>query len=35
VVPLPEGITLDDVERIGIACIPLGIPLSFGAGTFQ
>ena len=35
-VTLPEGVTLDDIERIGIACIPLGVfPLSFGAGTFQ
>ena len=35
-VTLPTGVTLDDIERIGIACIPFGvIPLSFGAGTFQ
>jgi len=35
IVTLPEGITLDEVERIGISCVPFGLQFNFGDGTFQ
>ncbi len=33
VIPLPEGVTLDDVERVGICCVPIGA--MFAEGTFK
>jgi len=30
---LPEGVTLDDVERIGLCCAPVGF--TFTEGTFE
>lgn len=32
-VPLPNGVTLDDVQQISITCVSYGI--NFGDGTFQ
>jgi len=32
-IPLPEGVTLDDVPTISIMCVPF--TYSFGHGTFQ
>lgn len=29
-IPLPEGVTLDDVERVGICCVPIGLMFAEG-----